>query len=123
MKTMKTTSAILLFCILNVSFIPGQSQNVDMHNQVKQKMSDPKTNPKIRLYAYSDDGINYGFKNPVTKEIAIPATYQYTRTFSEGLGCVKLNNKWGFIDNAGTVIIPVNIALHTHFKTGLLPYN
>lgn len=38
----------------------------------------------------------------------IPATFDYGNEFSEGLGGVKIGNKWGFISKEGEQVIPAN---------------
>jgi hypothetical protein len=48
----------------------------------------------------------YGFKDKQTGEVIAPAKYNFALDFSEGLAAVKLNDKWGFIDETGKVLIP-----------------
>ena len=47
-----------------------------------------------------------GFADLETREIIIPCKYDHAREFSEGLSCVCLNGKWGFIDKVGREVVP-----------------
>ena len=49
----------------------------------------------------------YGFKNPDTNEIVIEPKYDYAEDFVDGLAAVELNGKYGFIDRAGKVVVPI----------------
>jgi len=49
----------------------------------------------------------HGFKNAETGEIVIEAKYDFTRGFIGDLADVKLNNKWGYIDKTGKVVVPI----------------
>jgi hypothetical protein len=57
------------------------------------------------ISAFRDESGKYGFKNKTG--IIIPAKYDSAYNFEYGLGRVKLNNKWGFIDEKGQVITPI----------------
>jgi len=47
----------------------------------------------------------YGYKDKKTGEIVIPCNYDYAEKFSEGLALVRLNGKWGYIDETGTEVV------------------
>ena len=45
--------------------------------------------------------------------------YDYAMRFSEGLASVELNNKWGFIDTTGKIVIPFVYESFSNFVKGL----
>jgi tetratricopeptide (TPR) repeat protein len=49
----------------------------------------------------------YGYINQAGTPIIQPQ-YEYAGKFVEGLAAVKINRRWGFIDQAGKLIIPAN---------------
>lgn len=50
--------------------------------------------------------IRYGVINKQNKEV-LPVIYDVIGGYSEGLFAVKLNNKWGFADTTGRIVIPL----------------
>ena len=61
-----------------------------------------------RYYTTEKRQKRYGFANMQGEKVVQPIYYDAT-PFSEGLAAVKgLDNKWGYIDKSGTVIIPAN---------------
>ena len=61
-----------------------------------------------RYYTTEKRQKRYGFANMQGEKVIQPIYYDAT-PFSEGLAAVKgLDNKWGYIDKSGTVIIPAN---------------
>lgn len=60
-----------------------------------------------------------GFKLKSSRETIIPAIYDNVGSFSEGLVCVKLNGKWGYIDKTGREIIPLWLDYANSFKKGI----
>lgn len=59
-----------------------------------------------RYYTIEKKQPRYGFAN-IEGEKVIPPLYYDATYFSEGLAAVKgVENKWGYIDKTGTVIIP-----------------
>lgn len=47
--------------------------------------------------------------------------YRYIGDFSEGLIAVRKNDKWGFIDTSGNLVIPIIYEMAFSFKEGLAP--
>ena len=45
--------------------------------------------------------------------------YDYVGSFRHGLACVRLDNKWGYVDQIGTLIIPFIYEYATIFTQGL----
>ena len=45
--------------------------------------------------------------------------YDYVDEYSEGLARVHLNDKWGFIDKSGTLVIPCKYDYSDSFSEGL----
>ena len=56
-------------------------------------------------YKCSNDKYGYCYKNTGTK--MIPCEYDYAYPFSKGLAAVKRDGKWGCIDRAGKVVVPI----------------
>jgi len=66
--------------------------------------------PLFTLYTNSEG--KYGYVGITGKEdslrtVVIPAKYDYAENFSEGMACVKLNGKYGFINKLGQEIVPL----------------
>lgn len=57
-------------------------------------------------YIYCDNNDLYGYINE-KGDISIVPTYDLTYGFSEELAPVKLQDKWGFIDTMGQIVIPL----------------
>lgn len=51
--------------------------------------------------------------------LVIPFEYDDAGDFSEGLACVKKDDKWGFIDTSGTLVIPCEYDAAGDFSEGL----
>ncbi len=74
-----------------------------------------------RYYTTEKRQKRYGFANMQGEKVIPPIYYDATH-FSEGLAAVKgLDNKWGYIDNTGTVIIPANFDAAKIFSGELAP--
>ncbi|MBR5241086.1 MAG: WG repeat-containing protein, partial [Muribaculaceae bacterium] len=74
-----------------------------------------------RYYTTEKKQKRYGFANMQGEKVIPPIYYDATH-FSEGLAAVKgLDNKWGYIDNTGTVIIPANFDAAKTFSGELAP--
>lgn len=52
-------------------------------------------------------------------EIEIPPQYTFAFPFSEGLACVELNGKFGYIDIKGKVVIPFKFDEASPFVNGV----
>ena len=50
------------------------------------------------------NGSKYGYIDK-SEEIVIEPQYEDAYSFSEGLACVKIEDKWGYIDKAGKFVI------------------
>src|SRR6185503_10002846 len=57
------------------------------------------------ITTFKNESGKYGFRK--NNEIIIPAKYDTVNKFEYGLARVKLDNKWGYIDEKGKVIIPI----------------
>jgi hypothetical protein len=53
------------------------------------------------------------------KEI-IPPKYDYSKDFTEGIAAVRLNGKWGFVDQTGKEIIPPKYEDTNNYSEGLV---
>lgn len=51
----------------------------------------------------------------------ITLQYDYVYYFSEGMAAVEIENKWGFIDTNGTILIPAKYERTTYFINDLSP--
>ena len=60
----------------------------------------------------------HGYINELGEEV-IACIYENAYSFSEGLACVEVNNKWGFIDSTGKEVIPFIYKETYSFKNGL----
>lgn len=60
-----------------------------------------------------------GFADIETREIIIPCKYDSAKSFSEGLACVKMNGKWGYIDMMGGDVIECMYDEAYNFSDGL----
>ncbi len=69
------------------------------------------------LTSFYENG-KYGFKDESGK-VVIAAKYEFARSFSDGLGAVKLNGKWGFVDKSAMEIIPIIYQYVSNFSQGL----
>jgi len=65
------------------------------------------------LQPFYENG-KYGFK--AGNQVVIQPKYEYAADFSEGKAAVKLNGKWGFIDQDGKVIIEPKYAKVEKFE-------
>jgi hypothetical protein len=75
------------------------------------------------LYKSIDTSNATGLKvNPPTQvtkvKSIIPVKYENAGSFSEGLGAVKLNDKWGFINKTGVIVIPFKYEEISSFRNG-----
>ncbi len=53
----------------------------------------------------------------ITKDnLKLKGDYDEVRVFSEGLAAVRKNNQWGFIDNKGNLIIPIQYDTAGYFR-------
>ena len=68
------------------------------------------------LNAFSDR--SWGYINKDGKQI-FQDKFEHTHGFSEGYAGIQLNDKWGFIDDRGTIRIPCNYNYAVGFDNGL----
>ena len=52
-------------------------------------------------------------------KFVIKPIYDYIKPFSDGLSQVKLNNKYGFVDKSGKIVIPIKFSSTHDFYEGL----
>jgi hypothetical protein len=60
------------------------------------------------------DAFHYGYIDTAGK-LAIPAIYRTAGKFSGGLACVKIGEKYGFINSSGTTVIPPKFPVDFEF--------
>ena len=65
-------------------------------------------------------GDKWGF-SATDKNIVIPAKYDDTQWFSEGLAAVKIGSKWGYINKTGKLVIPAKFTVAKPFTKGYIP--
>ena len=70
---------------------------------------------------FEDGDGKCGYKLKSTGEVIIPAKYDATWNFREGLAHVRLNGKFGFIDKTGKEVIPLKYDIVDFFNEGLAP--
>jgi hypothetical protein len=63
-------------------------------------------------------GGKQGFVDCMTGKIVTPIIYDNAADFYEGLAAVRLNGKWGFVDNKGRVAIPIRYDVVGDFDHG-----
>jgi len=60
----------------------------------------------------------WGFSDRFYVDIIIKCQYDSTMAFTEGLGRVKMNGKYGFVDKTGKLVIPAKYDGAMEFKDG-----
>lgn len=75
----------------------------------------PSSNNEVMIYK---DGWRSGFINNRGVKI-IPAMYENTLGFSEGLAACQFNGEWGFINKSNQVVIPFKFSEVGSFSYGL----
>uniref|UniRef100_A0AAU6WPW2 WG repeat-containing protein n=1 Tax=Chryseobacterium endophyticum TaxID=1854762 RepID=A0AAU6WPW2_9FLAO len=68
-----------------------------------------------------ENGLAYAENNQkkffITKDnLKLEGDYDEVRVFSEGLAAVRKNKKWGFIDNKGNLMIPIQYDTADYFR-------
>lgn len=110
-----------LSCIAAILIIFGIKKGLEDENS--QILDSGVEKDYTSLYMpYKNDNGKYGYVGPLNmnEKIVIPAKYDYvSMTFSEGLGHVRLNDKWGYIDKTGTEVIPCQYDGANGFSEGL----
>ncbi|WP_267403824.1 MULTISPECIES: WG repeat-containing protein [unclassified Chryseobacterium] len=72
-------------------------------------------NPFTNGLAYAE---NNNQKYFITKQnLRLKGDYDEIRIFSEGLAAIKKNGKWGFIDNRGDIVIPIQYEHANYFSS------
>jgi hypothetical protein len=72
--------------------------------------------PDMSLIPYRQGDL-WGYANP-DKSIAIKPEYEGAELFSEGLAVVKKGGKYGYINKAGKVVIPIRYYTAKAFRVG-----
>ena len=62
-----------------------------------------ESNPALRIELYK----RVGFYSMGERKIIVPCKYDNALFFHDGLAAVSLENKWGFVDLAGKLVIPL----------------
>lgn len=81
----------------------------------------------INVFAQTDmslvpyrSGDKWGYASP-DKKIVIQPKYNEASWFAYGFAAVKVGNKYGYINKAGTLVIPARFTVAKPFKKGYLP--
>lgn len=109
--------AVFLFFVVPVIWVIVQKNSADGNSPSATSSPDPY-NVSTDLWSYQD-GDKYGFKNS-KGEIIIPAKYEISRSFKEGLACLKLGGKYGCIDDQGREVIPFKYDFLSDLSEGLI---
>lgn len=65
-------------------------------------------------------GDEWGFAD-VNRKVIIKPAYDNVAWFSEGYAAVEKNGKWGYINKAGKLVIPIKFTVAKSFRKGFLP--
>ncbi|MDR1048490.1 MAG: WG repeat-containing protein [Synergistaceae bacterium] len=76
---------------------------------------------KNALVSFSDSDGKYGFLN-LSDDIQIPAVYEATKGFSEGMAAVRLDDRWGIIDTEEKWVVSPRYRDLKFFWKGLIPF-
>ena len=92
----------------------------DKHWLTKREIQ-KKEDSKLKIYIKrSYFGANmWGFSDKKTNEVVIKASFDYAKSFSDGLAGVKLKGKWGFINKTGNLVIKPRFDEVKSFSEGL----
>ena len=114
LNTMKIGISLLAACtlLLAVSSCDGKG--------TATKDSAAGENATVTKDSVADTGEGTLLDLPVEKRLEIAKKYDDVWSFSEGLACVKLNGKCGFIDKSGKEIIPCIYDVAYEFSDGLV---
>jgi len=75
--------------------------------------------PDLSLIPYRS-GDRWGFAD-ADKNILISPAYEEVDWFSEGYAAVKKSGKWGYINKAGKLVIPLKFTVAKPFRKGFMP--
>lgn len=76
-----------------------------------------KSYSRPQLIPFTDGNNKFGYMDSVSHSIVIPAIYDQTNRFYNGMAVIRLNNKYGFAREDGKVITP-KYDLVTLFREG-----
>ena len=86
------------------------------------------TSATAQNYAYMEPGDSivavrnqekkYGFYDKIKKKEIVAPVYDEVTRFEGGLAAVKLNYKWGFVDQTGNLVIPLQYDMTPWFYNG-----
>lgn len=111
--------AIFLFSIVKY-FIHspiGSNNNFNTKTQNSETARQDELSDK-NIISYEENG-KFGYKLKSPNKIIIAAQYDDAENFREGLACVKLDNKYGFIDKTGKEVIPFMYDKLRSFSDGI----
>lgn len=75
-------------------------------------------------FPFKNDQGKWGFKDMIEDKIVIPARYDEAGySFKSGLCWVKLDNKYGFINGKGEMVVPAEYDFASDFSNGLALVN
>ncbi len=73
---------------------------------------------QIELMPYQDKekGKKWGYYDPRKQQVIITPRFDDARKFTEGLGAVRIGDKWGYIDASGNLTIGVDFEMAMEFS-------
>lgn len=105
----------------NNSRLVSASESAQENSLTQNDQSSPKIQSEFGTLDYipTKDGTKWGYKQ--LGEWVIEPRYESAGQFSEGLACVKLLGKWGYIRKDGEMAIPFKYENALDFSEGLAP--
>lgn len=91
---------------------------IDIQGNIIQDSKDVVNNVSLKV-EFSDNNGSFGYINNSGEDFAIVPQYEEARDFSEGLGLVKVNGKWGYINKNGVYEIEPQYINADPFSEGL----
>lgn len=67
-------------------------------------------------YQDKDSGGKWGYYDPRDNRIVIAPRFDEARKFTDGLGAVRMGDKWGYIDSSGALKIDADFAMAMEFS-------
>lgn len=124
-KVSKTT--IILFSIFIVLIAIAIIDKYFFYNSktvIKNQVSENLKRPlEEEIYKKFHNNCNKTrcYEKYIKPYLAIPCKYDFAYPFQEGLAAVKINNKWGYIDQKGNWVIKPKYNKAFSFQEGLAP--
>lgn len=108
----------LAACLLSVGFLKAQLTDL------KSRYKTVADNPVEGMIAVMGSNYRWGFVDEKSGAEIVPPIYDKVYNYSEGLACVTLNDKSGFVDKTGKTVIPlIYDNVKYGFRNGMAPVN